>query len=227
MGARIKNMEGLRFGRLMVKRFSHMKPTSQAGLHVAMWVCDCDCGTVGCIVGGVEMRHLKTKSCGCLKREALENGRSKDCKRGTTHGLSGSLSYGCWANMIARCSNPNSPGKSLYIDKGISVCERWKKFENFHKDMGDRPSIRHSLDRWPNNKGNYEPGNVRWATAKEQTRNTSSNRIVEFDGDRRCVSEWAEIVGINQRTLLRRLNLGWQVGDAMNKASKKEIHPPH
>jgi len=74
-----------------------------------------------------------------------------------------------------RSNNPNS--KPYYKDLGIRVCDRWSDFENFLKDMGDRPSLLHSLDRFPNGDGNYEPGNVRWATSVEQTFNRKKRKL--------------------------------------------------
>jgi len=73
--------------------------------------------------------------------------------------------------MIQRCTDPNSTGAKNYIERGISVCDRWRTFENFLTDMGERPKGR-TLDRYPNNDGNYEPGNCRWATPSEQVRNS-------------------------------------------------------
>ena len=79
-----------------------------------------------------------------------------------------SRTYRCWASMKARCRNPTSSAFARYGAVGIAVCERWMTFERFLADMGPAPSEKHSLDRWPDGKGNYEPGNVRWATPKEQ-----------------------------------------------------------
>lgn len=89
---------------------------------------------------------------------------------GRTHGMSGSVEHQTWRRMLQRCRNQNRPEWKDYGGRGIAVCERWLKFENFFADMGERPPKR-SLDRYPNNDGNYEPGNARWATAKEQANN--------------------------------------------------------
>lgn len=82
--------------------------------------------------------------------------------------------YGTWWMMKSRCSNPKQAGYQYYGARGIRVCERWNSFANFVADVGDRPPGT-SLDRIDNN-GNYEPGNVRWATAIEQSRNSSKKR---------------------------------------------------
>ena len=87
-----------------------------------------------------------------------------------THGLYKTREYKSWQAMKTRCQNPTNPGYARYGAKGIKVCERWQKFENFLADMGIRPEGT-SLDRYPNNSGNYEPGNCRWATDEQQHEN--------------------------------------------------------
>src|SRR5262245_33615736 len=86
-----------------------------------------------------------------------------------------------WRGMIRRCENPNDSRYEDYGARGISVCARWRdSFEAFAEDMGPRPSPDHSIDRYPNNNGNYEPGNCRWATQKQQARNMRTNRRLKF-----------------------------------------------
>ena len=123
--------------------------------------------------------------------------------------------YGTWSDMKQRCSNPRHRKYHRYGGRGIVVCERWQCFKNFFADMGRRPSIRHSLDRIDNN-GNYEPGNCRWATTKQQARNTVSNQLVSFQGETLCLAEWAERKGIKPLTLRARIfEYGWTVERAM------------
>lgn len=105
-----------------------------------------------------------TKSCGCLRKK-----RAKEIK--SIHGLSRSLEYKIWHSMKMRCTNDKVKAYKYYGGRGISVCERWMKFENFISDMGLRPTTKHSIDRYPNKDGNYEPGNCRWATSSEQSEN--------------------------------------------------------
>lgn len=164
-------MVGKRFGRLLVtskgknRIYGRKKQTS--------WVCKCDCGNTT-----VVMRHSLTcgltKSCGCLQREVavIVN---------TTHGMSESKTYNTWRGMIDRCSSPSHEAYKHYGGRGIIVCERWLTFENFLADMGERPAGL-SIDRYPNNDGNYEPGNCRWATPKEQRAN---QRMKPSKGDNR------------------------------------------
>src|SRR3972149_3750851 len=89
------------------------------------------------------------------------------------HGLSGTPEHRAWCGMMTRCywSQPGDRNFALYRGAGIAVAERWHSFLNFLADIGAKPSPKHSLDRFPNPAGDYEPGNVRWATAKEQARN--------------------------------------------------------
>jgi hypothetical protein len=86
------------------------------------------------------------------------------------HGKCGTREYTSWEMMNARCNNPKATGYENYGGRGITVCERWRRFENFLADMGPRPAGT-TLDRWPNNDGNYEPGNCRWATRAQQLGN--------------------------------------------------------
>lgn len=88
----------------------------------------------------------------------------------TTHGLSKTPEYRAWASMWQRCTNPKNIRYERYGARGITVCERWERFENFLSDMGNRPSPDHSLDRKEND-GNYQPENCRWATRSEQQQN--------------------------------------------------------
>lgn len=117
--------------------------------------------------------------------------------------------YDCWRNMIQRCTNPKSVGFHRYGGRGIVVCDRWLTFENFLADMGEIPKKGLTLER-KNNDGNYEPGNCRWATRKEQSRNISTNHILTHpDGRSLPVSQWAEIFGCNVSTLFFRIASGW------------------
>jgi hypothetical protein len=131
--------------------------------------------------------------------------------------------WGSFNGMMSRCLNPNDKGYRRYGGRGITVCERWRVggFWVFLADMGARPSPQHTIDRYPDNDGNYEPGNCRWATPKQQGRNRRSNRVIEFRGERRTVAEWSEVVGISRVTLLSRLDqLGWSVEEALTTSAE-------
>ncbi len=122
------------------------------------------------------------------------------------HGGYGSGAHTSWGLMLARCRNKNCPSYPIYGGRGITVCERWNSFANFRQDMGERPKGM-TLDRIDNN-GNYEPGNVRWASRAEQSRNTRRNRIFSLGGKDQCLKDWAAEVGIHYETLRSRLAAG-------------------
>ena len=177
----------------------------------ARWLCECTCPQrTRRIVRGVDLRSGHARSCGCLQREVT-------AARNTTHGLSKTPEYKVWLNMIKRCTNPNHPEYKNYGGRGIKVCDRWlESFENFFADTGLRPSPKLTLERIDND-GDYEPENWRWATRKEQARNIRPNRMIPFNGEMLCVTEWAERVGIKANTLLWRLDRGWSIERALTQ----------
>lgn len=119
-----------------------------------------------------------------------------------------SREYRAWCAMNARCYCLTTSGFERYGGRGITVCDRWREsFTNFLADVGICPPG-YTLDRYPDNKGNYEPGNVRWATTREQSRNKSSNRPITIDGVTHLLIEWAEMVGMKKVTLGHRLRKG-------------------
>src|SRR3990167_5491458 len=156
----------------------------------------CLCGIEKIVLDG-NLRGGRTRSCGCLFRDW-----SKSEKSGANliHGMTGTREHSTWLAMLARCANPNAPNYHLYGGRGITICDRWRNsFEAFYDDMGARPAGQ-TLDRI-NNDGDYEPGNCRWATAKEQGRNRRSNRMLTFRGRTQCVAAWADEMGINMWSL--------------------------
>lgn len=125
--------------------------------------------------------------------------------------------YDIWKTMIRRCSDPSFKDWSIYGGKTppITVCERWlRSFEAFCEDMGPRPSSLYSIDRENGNLG-YEPNNCHWATAKEQARNASFNRLITFNGDTKTLAEWVEISGLKYMTVFQRLERGWDFEKAI------------
>ena len=118
--------------------------------------------------------------------------------------------------MIRRCVSPEDPSYPRYGGRGIHVCQRWMdSLENFIADMGRRPSPKHSIERKDNDRG-YEPDNCVWATRAEQSRNTSRNRLLTFNGQTMCLTDWAIATGINRSAIRLRLNRGWSVADALS-----------
>lgn len=124
----------------------------------------------------------------------------------TVHGMRYSKEYVAWDHMKRRCSNPQDKHYKNYGAKGISVCERWRiSFSNFLKDMGKAPSDSHSIDRFPDKYGNYEPGNCRWATMHEQQSNKTNNVIIEYRGRKITMSELSLLTGVPKTTLSGRI----------------------
>ena len=165
MGRPVIGLIGQIFGRLTVLKLSHMNTRKQA-----VWSCRCDCGKES-VVDSWNLRRGQTKSCGCLEREGL-------MARNTTHGMSGTRTYRSWEQMHRRCSSLcDKKDIKYYFGRGIKVCKRWEKFENFFVDMGERPEGK-TLDR-KSSDGNYEPSNCKWSTPKEQANNRRDNKPKE------------------------------------------------
>jgi hypothetical protein len=201
--SKVKNLLSMRFGRLVVIA------DAGKGKRCWMWSCLCDCGATKTIPSG-SLTSGDTKSCGCLRRDLARNVGD----RSRTHGKSKQSIYAIWDSMIARCTKPSRKDFHRYGGTGVTVCDRWKTFQNFYDDMGDRPPGM-SLDRIRNDQG-YSPENCRWATTKQQNRNQKSNLLLTSAGETRCLAEWAEIKGIKQVTLHCRLRRGWDVDKALN-----------
>ena len=196
MNNKYKDITGQRFNKLTAIKFSHN------GNSGAYWEFLCDCGKIK-IIRLSCVKDNTTKSCGCYKR----NLRIK-------HGLYNSSIYSCWNHMINRCNNKDDHNYKNYGGRGIKICDEWLKIENFYKDMGDCPKNM-TLDRI-NNDGNYCKENCRWATKKQQNRNYRRNRLIIFNGEKKCLIEWAEIYGIEPHTLSKRLKKGWPLHKAFN-----------
>lgn len=156
---KLLDLTGKTFGRLQA-----LTPTMARGYHG--WRCLCTCGNYTDVVTN-DLTGGNTKSCGCLKRD-----RPAQVHRTHGHEVGGRMTptYMAWLNMRARCLNPTRDDFKNYGGRGISVCKRWMKFENFLADMGVKPAPHLSLER-KNNNGHYEPTNSKWATRSEQNSN--------------------------------------------------------
>jgi hypothetical protein len=125
--------------------------------------------------------------------------------------------YMAWAGMIKRCYNPRTKKYPGYGGRGIAVCPEWREsYQTFLSDMGRKPTPKHSLDRYPNNDGNYEPGNCRWGTPEQQMQNTRYNRLLTINGVTHCHSEWARRLGVGDTFLRYRLERGMAAMRAIN-----------
>lgn len=185
-----------------------------------LWKCLCECGNE-VTVNVNSLRTGKTKSCGCLKDECLLQGRLGLVKSLTTHGKSKTTEHHIWQNIIYRCHNENSRQYKDYGGRGIKVCQRWlDSFENFLEDMGPRPSLKHTVDRFPDNNGCYCPENCRWATKKEQANNRRDNRPLTFNGITKFLCEWSQELGIHKATIHGRLRRGWSVEKTLTTPPK-------
>lgn len=138
-----------------------------------------------------------------IVRPSRETIGERSTKHGHTRGPARSPTYRSWNSMLTRCTNPNVSAYPYYGGSGVSVCARWRSFETFLADVGERPSLKYSLDRHPNRAGNYEPGNVRWATKREQRLNQRRIRsVVRSDGlVFPSIIEAAEATGANRRCI--------------------------
>ena len=154
VGRKIIDLSGQRFGRLIV-----VEPIEKRSGGNVVWRCLCECRNET-FVSACNLKSGRIQSCGCLAIDMR-----------TTHGMSHIKEYGIRNSIIQRCENPNNTGYKNYGGRGIKVCERWRSsFENFLEDMGECPEGK-SIDRWPDNNGDYEPGNTRYATPLEQANN--------------------------------------------------------
>jgi hypothetical protein len=211
----LKHVEGRGMHDLSTQRFGRLTAIERAGRHMANgvpWRCLCECGNEIVVPSG-RLKSGNTKSCGCLSRDITGSLRR-------THGMSRSSEYASWTSMKDRCFNPNNDDYALYGGRGITVCRRWKNsFENFLADMGTKPFPRASIDRI-NTNGNYSPTNCRWSSQKTQTRNKRTNKVIEFDGHRRTVAEWAERTGLHRSVIEGRIARGWPLEEVLSPERK-------
>lgn len=165
-----RNITGQRFGKLLALSSRHERRNGRSNI---VWECACDCGG-RCRVSTHPLLVGHTRSCGC--REG-NHSHGHTSLRSATGARRKSSTYLSWAAAKRRCYRPNFHQYKDYGGRGITMCPRWlTSFENFLADMGERPSGK-TLDRFPDNNGNYEPGNCRWATRKEQQANRRKSTI--------------------------------------------------
>lgn len=201
----MSDLTGKKFNRLTcLGRDPESKPK------VPKWIFRCDCGTVKSIQPAAVTRGM-TQSCGCLNREIVtKHGQGAPGKRTKT--------YMAWGSMLSRCNNPDHASFDDYGGRGITVCPEWHEFERFLSDMGEVPKGL-SLDRIDNSLG-YFKANCRWATHQEQMRNRRNTHFITFNGETRCVEDWAGVTGLGSHTLHSRLSRGWSIERALTQPKR-------
>lgn len=209
--AALRDIAGMRFGRLMVIKRHSVNSTG-----TVKWLCVCDCGTRK-VTAGDSMRRGVTLSCGCVSRDKL-------VARITKHGKSRSPEYTAWQHIKERCFVPSCSSFKDYGARGITMCPEWRdSFDAFFAHVGSRPSPQHSIDRI-NNNGHYEPGNCRWATAEQQVSNRRNNHYVRVDGQTLTVAAAAKLSGICGRSIYGRIKKGMRPQAAFNYFLDRSNH---
>lgn len=197
------SLVGERFNKLIVLE-PYGKRKRPCGKSVNLWKCKCDCGNYT-IVDTNSLRRDKVKSCGCLSYKHLEN-------KSRLHQI--------WCGMRKRCKNPNNIAYKNYGGRGIAICPEWDSddtgflsFREWALKNGYKENL--SLDRIDVN-GNYTPDNCKWATPKEQARNTRKNKLITYKDTTKCLAEWAEEYNMTYSALISRLRRGWTIERALN-----------
>lgn len=175
------------------------------------WNCRCICGADRIVVIGSLMNGA-SKSCGCMKYKVT-------AEKNTVHGMAGTPTYKSWHAMMQRCEGKG--GHQSYPDRGIGLCEEWKKFENFFADMGLRPNGK-TLDRIDNTKG-YSQNNCQWSSVKDQANNRRDTVYVTVNSEKLCLSDACEKYGIGVSCARHRLRKGMQHQEVFTTPSKKHL----
>lgn len=192
-----EDLTGMRFGKLTV--IETAENTSKTDKH-KRWMCLCDCGNYA-VKSSAHLKDGNAKSCGCIN-----------------HGLSKTRVFSVWRSMKDRCCNKSNNQYKNYGERGITICEEWRKdFLSFYSwSMNNGYADNLTIDRIDNNKG-YSPDNCRWSTMKEQQNNRRNNHKLTYNGKTQTLSEWADEIGVKQNTLLYRFKRGWTVDRALSK----------
>ena len=200
---KVVDITGQKFGKLTAIKKVGIKNNN------SVWLCKCDCGCEK----EITLSHLRqgTKSCGCLPKEiAHELGnKSKIGDRSRKHGDFGTKLYGIWAGMKRRCQNPHTKYFSYYGGRGIKVCEEWQDyipFKEWAMQNGYHEGL--SIER-KNVNGDYCPENCEWITLSEQNKNKRTTIHLEYQGKSYTIKEVAEITGLKERTIMGRVERGW------------------
>lgn len=208
-----------KFGRLTVlkleyKKQRYTKNGKKDGFDY-FYLCHCECGNT-CTVDKKKLKSGHTQSCGCLQKE-----RTSKAKK--IHGMEKTRLYHIWQGIKRRCLNPNEVGFKKYGAKGITICDEWKNnpvaFINWAFENGYNDFL--TIDRIDNLKG-YSPNNCRWVTTKQQARNKTNNRLITYNNETHCLTDWAIILGIKLKTLETRIyNHKWSIERAFSTPVRK------
>jgi hypothetical protein len=208
------DLTGRKFGRLTV-----IEQAPNKGRGKTTWLCRCDCGQEVAVLAN-SLISGNTRSCGCLAIEILK-------QRSYTHALSIGANgkktrlYGIWIRMRQRCSDQNSSDFDGYGGRGISVCEEWQNYKNFHDWAMSHGYDEHLTIERKDVDGNYEPSNCKWIPARDQARNTRKNHFITFQGQRKTLAEWCEILGMDSSLLRYRLKV-WDVRKALTTPVRRQ-----
>lgn len=200
---RLKDIRDQRFGRLFVLHYAGMRKRR------AYWGTRCDCGTLKTVAGD-DLIQENTRSCGCLRRELARTQHA-------THGLSKHPLYKVWKGMRERCNYSKHKAYDRYHGRGIKVCRRWQKFENFYIDMSPTYEPGLLLERLNNAKG-YSAYNCKWAPRSEQMRNTRRNRTINTPQGKMLLCAAAEASGLARQVIEKRIARGWKTSQLFNPA---------
>ena len=193
---KFQDLTGIRFGRLVATKY----------LGNSRWECQCDCGKTT-NVAAKDLKNLHTRSCGCLFLDTIRK-----------HRLTNSRLYNIREGMVNRCYNPSCPSYKDYGERGIVICDEWRKdfmsFYNWAMANGYEDNL--TIERIDVN-GNYEPSNCKWITNSEQSRNKRSTVYFTYNGETKIVSDWIKELGIPKTTFRRRIQQNRPIEEILYK----------
>jgi hypothetical protein len=211
MAGKLKQLEYQFYHNLEILGAGEPYTATNGNQRYATSICKCLlCGVIKTMRNS-SIRAGRTQSCGCSHDEIVSKYK---------YSILCPDLFSIWRNMIARCYDPANLKFNDYGGRGIEVCRYWHNFDNFAVDVYPKPSATHSLDRYPNNNGNYDRTNWRWATSTEQGNNKRNNVNLTIDNKTQTVSQWSRETGINGETISNRLKSGLSHEQAVFKGYK-------